>query len=495
MPEILSNPSVHLFDLILIVLYLVGMILFGRYYGKNVKSSRDYFLAARSLPWWIIAMSIVGSNIGATDYVGAAGSAYRIGVAQANFEWIGAIPAMVLSAFIFIPFFWRAGVYSIPEFLGNRYSVRVRILSAGILAVFSVFIVGVFLWASAIMLKTYLGWPIWVSVLVTAAVVGFYTISGGLAAVAISDSVQFAIMVVGGIALAWLGIDRVGGVDEFVHRLQTEYPGHLQAFLPSSHEEFPWDGVILGLGFVLSPAYWCANQVVLQRTMAARSAWDGQASMIFAGIAKTFIPVLIVLPGLLALLLTNGSIQNPDETMPWMIREILPPGLSGLLFVAFIAALQSSVDSTLNSTATVVTRDIIGVLRPMTDDKKILRLGKRITFATLFLGVCSAPLTAYFDGIYVYVQQVLSFFQGPMFAIVLLGVTTKRIAPSSGLPSVLLGIASAATMSIAGVTLLYTAFFSFVVTVVLLLLFTALARPSEHRGTDGLAQPSGAHNG
>ena len=289
------------------------------------------------MPWWVIGLSIIGTNIGSNDYIGASGNAYRIGIAQANFEWIGAIPAMILSALIFIPFFWRAGVYSVPEYLGLRYNNAVRFIAACVMSLFAVVIVGVFLWATAIMLRTYLGWPIWFSILITSAVVGFYTISGGLGAVAITDTIQTFIMFVSAVIAAIIGIQKVGGFDAFVTTLSGTYPQHLNAFLPADHPTFPWPGVIAGLGIVLSPAYWCANQAILQRTFAARSEWDGKASMIFAACLKTFVPFLIVMPGLLALVLAGKTITHQDQALPWVIKHVLPAGISGLMFVAFIA--------------------------------------------------------------------------------------------------------------------------------------------------------------
>ncbi len=483
---------IHVIDLILIVAYLIGMVAFGFYYSRHVKGAHDYFLAGRSLPWWVVGMSIVGSNLGSNDYVGAAGGGYRIGIAQANFEWIGAIPAMILCAFIFIPYFWRAGVYSIPEYLGLRYNQAVRAISAVILSFFSLFIVGIYLWATATMLQVYVGIDISVGVWITAIVVGLYTITGGMAAVAISDTVQFAIMIGGGFALAVLGVSRVGGVDEFTTRLATEFPQHLNAFLPADHAEFPWPGVLLGLAMVMSPAYWCANQVILQRTFAAKSRWDGQAAMIFAALAKTVMPFLIILPGFLVLLLSAKPLDNQDQALPWLIREVLPPGLSGLLFVAFIAALQSSVDSTLNSTAVMITRDVYGVLegsdaKHVEDhehkrrDQRDLRLGKWITFTVLALGVLFAlnidGVKSQFRGIYSFVQLGLSYFQGPMFALLLLGILTRFITPAAGVWGLGLGVLSAVYMGAfglpgltagEGLNMLYIAFYSFLFTIALL---------------------------
>jgi len=345
------------------------------------------------------------------------------------------------------------------------------------MSVFAVVIVGVFLWATAIMLQTYLGWPIWFSILVTATVVGFYTISGGLGAVAITDTVQTFIMFFTAIIVAFIGIEKIGGFDMFIKTLQNNYPDHLHSFLPANHPVFPWPGVILGLGIVLSPAYWCANQAILQRTFAAKSEWDGKASMMFAACLKTFVPFLIVMPGLLALTLAGKSITHQDQALPWVIKHILPAGISGLMFVAFIAALQSSIDSTMNSTSVMIVRDIINVAKKTKlTDRAQLRLGKLFTFIILIVGIAFAPITAYFQGIYVYVQYALSLFQGPIFALMLFGILDKRITPSAGLFSMISGLAVAAVLGWLQFNMLYIAFLSFVYSAIALYIVSLLTK-------------------
>lgn len=466
-----TDASVHPLDIFLIVTYMLGILAFGLYVGKGVKNSSDFFLAGKSLSWWVVGLSIIGSNIGSNDYVGAAGSAYKIGIAQANFEWIGAIPAMILAAFLFIPYYWKAGVYSIPEYLGLRYNQSVRFISASVLSLFTILMVGAFLWSTALMLKTYLGWPIYFSILVSAFVVGVYTATGGLKAVTITDTVQVFIMFAGAFGLMFLGIEKSGGLDSFISKINNDYPEHLKAFLPATHSEFPWPGVVLGLGLVLSPAYWCTSQVILQRTLGAKSQWDGQASMIFAAFAKTMVPFLIIFPGFLALVLLKTPLEYPDQALPWVVKNVLPPGLSGLLFVSFIAALQSSVDSTLNSTATMVTRDIVGVIRKERSDAFDLKLGKIVTTTALLLGMLVAPFTSLFAGIYAFIQEMLSLFQGPMFALVLWGIVSRRPTSKAGLYTILFGLLFAFSLNRTGVNMLYVAFYSFIASS--LILFTS----------------------
>ena len=466
----------HTADLLIIVGYLILISFVGLRLSGRVDNARDFFLAGRSLTWWVIGLSIIGTNIGANSYVGAAGNAYNVGIAQANFEWIGAIPAMILAALVFIPLYWKAGVYSIPEYLGLRYNQPVRVAAALIASIVAMFAIGAALWALAITLQTYLGWPIWVGILVTGTVVGAYSIAGGLAAVAFTDALQVCIMFVGGVVILWLGFSETGGMLEFASRLTEENPNHLKAYLPADHEAFPWPGVILGLGIVLSPAYWCTGQAILQRSLGARSQWDASAGMMFAAFAKTLVPLLVVFPGLLALVM-HAQIEYPDMALPWVIKHVLPPGLSGLMFVAIIAALQSSIDSGINSTSLMITRDVRHVLMKNVDESRDLVIGRYLSLAILLGAMAFAPLVEAFGGIYQFIQTMLSLFQGPMLALLLLGAFTYRATPQAGLITLITGVPIAALILYAGVNMLYVAFTSFALSLVTLWVVSGFTQP------------------
>jgi len=450
----------HPLDLAIVVAYLATITVVGFRVSRRVHDAHDYFLAGRSLSWWIIGLSIIGTNVSANGYVGASGGAYKVGIAQANFEWIGAIPAMILASLVFIPLYWRAGVYSIPEYLGARYNQSVRLLAALIASVFAVFAIGVSLWAIALTLETYMGWPIWVGIVAMGTVVGLYSISGGLAAVAFTDALQVLIMFLGGVVIVAIGISDAGGTASFASTLVTENPTHLQAYLPADHDEFPWPGVLLGLAIVLSPAYWCGGQAILQRTLGAKSQWDASASMMFAAFAKTLVPLLIVFPGLLALVL-HARLEYPDMALPWVVKNVLPPGLSGLMFIAIIAALQSSIDSGVNSTALMITRDIRGVLVKNARPERDLAIGRWLTLVILLGGMAFAPFIGELGGIYFLIQTLLSLFQGPMLALLVLGAFTRHATPTGGIITLVSGVALAGVLLATGLNMLYVAFLSF----------------------------------
>ena len=451
----------HPIDLAVVLAYAALITFVGIRISQQIKTAKDYFLAGRSLTWWVIGLSIIGTNVDTNGYIGASGNAYSIGIAQANFEWIGAIPAMIIASLIFIPLYWRAGVYSIAEYLGLRYNQAVRVVAAIIVTTVSVFAMGVAMWALAITLETFMGWPIWLGILASGTVVGLYSIAGGLGAVAITDSIQVCIMFVCGLIIVAIGISDAGGAESFVSKLTAANPTHLSAYLPADHESYPWHGVILGLGLVLSPAYWVGGQAILQRTLGAKSQWDASAGMMFAALAKTFVPVLIVFPGLLALVMM-AEIDYPDMALPWVIKNVLPVGVSGLMFVAIIAALQSSIDSSINSTALMITRDIRHVLIKNHDPDSDLKIGRFLTLALLLTAMSIAPYIGDLGGIFNFLQFLLSLFQGPMLALLLLGALTRRATPMAGIFTLVSGVVLAALLSVVWeLNLLYVAFFSF----------------------------------
>lgn len=474
-------------DTLIIVFYMGAILVFGLFFRKYVSTTEDFFLAGKMLPWWVISFSIIGTNIGAYDYVGGAGGAFRFGIAQANYEWLGAIPAMIVSSLLVVPYFWRNAVYTVPEFLGKRYNEGVRTIEAVIYGVFLVMLLGIFFWASGLMLHTYLGWPLKLSIVITAVVVGLYTVTGGLAAVALTDVVQLGVMFVGGISMAIIGFWRAGGVGVFFRKLASSHPQHLDLFLPLDNPYYPWLGMIFGLGLVLSPAWWCANQSIIQRTLGARSEWDAKAGMLFAAFPKTMIPLLIVLPGFFALMFASpAQISDPDQALPWVIKNLLPPGLAGLVFVAFIAALHSSVDSTLNSAATLWTKDIYQrYIRREASDRHYLVIGRMLTAVFVVLGVLFAPITDRFPGIYVAMQNLLSFFQGPTLATLLLGILWWRATRWGGFFGLTGGVASAVGMFLFKMNFLYVAWWSFVVSGAINIavsLFTSPEKPEKLRG-------------
>ena len=431
-------------DYFIVFLYLAGTIVIGLYYEKYISSSSDYFLAGKLLPFWAIAISIVGTDIGAVDFVGLTGQAYRFGIVVANFDWIGSVPAMILAGLIFIPYYWRAGVYTIPEYLGRRYNIYLRAISAVIWLIFIAFTLGVILWATGVLLQEMIGWPIMLSIILTVVIVGLYTITGGLSAVVMTDFIQVIIMIVGSVAILVLGFWEIGGVGSLFDKVLAmgpEYANHFNLVVsPEANTPYPWTGILFGLTFVLAPAYFIGNQVIIQRSLGAKDEWNAKASMIFGAALKILIPIIVVVPGLIAVVLFP-NVQDGDGVYAKLIKELLPPGLTGLVFAAFLAALMSSVSAIVNSVATVWTKDIYELfIKKDADDRHYLIVGRYVTGIILVLAVLTSPLSDQFPGIYVYVQTINSFIQGPILAVLIMGIFSKRTTQWGGLAGLISGV-------------------------------------------------------
>jgi Na+/proline symporter len=536
-------------DYLIVIMYMMGVLILGVFFARYIKTGGDFFIGGRALPFWAIGMSVVVSDIGAVDFIGVAGEAYNSGIGVANFDWIGSMPALVFAAFIFIPYYWRAGVYTIPEFLGKRYNSAIQIIMGLIWGMTLLVGLSVMLWVTAEQfLHGVLGWNIWFSVGLMAFIAGVYTFSGGLSAVVMTDVVQMIIMFIGGFALLFLALWEIGGVaalkekvvasqprivlnfpgapadveeeqvlaaletagfdinyvkktaeidilnpNQFIVRLNTAVPPdmldrvqidedgfmvnqaamlaeardraiaaveplgraevqfyqifdrHFTILLPhDTPSGFPWTGVVFGLGIVMATAYMSGNQAVVQRALGARSEWDAKGGMLFAGFLKSFIPLLVAVPGLAAVVLLP-DLPKGDSAVPGMIKMLLPPGLRGLMFAALFAALMSSVDSTLNSASTIWTTDLYGrfvrfAQRRSLNEREALFVGRSFTVVFIILAAFLSKTFGDNRGIYNFLQTVLSLFQGPVFAILLLGIMWRRTTQWGALAGLLIGV-------------------------------------------------------
>ncbi|MEK7992704.1 MAG: sodium/solute symporter, partial [Planctomycetota bacterium] len=306
-------------DYFVVIMYLVGIMVLGLYFARFVRSADDFFLSGKTLPFWAVGMSIVATDISAMDFVGVAGQSYRFGVSVGNFDWLGSMPAMLLAAFIFIPYFWKAGLYTIPEYLGRRYNDGVRAVASMTWIIFFALDLGVLFWATAVMFEPLMGWKPWFSILVMAIVVGLYTFFGGLTAVVMTDVVQMIIMFVGGATVVVVGLYHAGGwggLTDKIAAMGDAYKNHFELIQPADTQTpFPWTGILFGLTLVMSNAYMIGNQAIVQRCLAAKSVWHAKASMLCGAFFKMFIPMLVMLPGLIALT-ANLGIDDGDQAFP-----------------------------------------------------------------------------------------------------------------------------------------------------------------------------------
>jgi len=439
-------------DYAVLALYLTGTLALGLAIGRRISTGKDYFLAGRRLPWWIIGTSLVATDIGGTDIIGVGGAAYSYGLAVGNFEWIGCIPAMIVAAFVFIPFFWRAGVYTIPEFMEKRFNAPVRSALALCWLAFMACNVGIMLFASAKMITNTFdlklaggflqGWEIEACILAGALLVGVYTLAGGLAAVVYTDMIQCFVMIGGCLLVVVIGLVEVGGISELFARVHEIEQGraattgasqqlseHTSLILPvDTKSPFPWTGIFFGLALILSPAYWIGNQAIVQRSFGARSEFEAKAAYIWGALLKNVIPIVIAIPGLIAFVkfpeLTEG-----DDAFPALVSHILPVGVKGLFLAAFVAALMSSIDSYLNSAATILTNDLYKrFLHRNADERRLLFVGRLTTVALLAWGIGFALYISQLEGtgIYTVFQTLMAFFQGPTLALLLTGLLWQR---------------------------------------------------------------------
>jgi SSS family solute:Na+ symporter len=487
----------HGIDYFIVIAYLLGITALGLYFARFVRSADDFFLSGKSLPFWAVGMSIVATDISAMDFVGVSGQSYRFGVSVGNFDWLGSMPAMLLAAFIFIPYFWKAGLYTIPEYLGRRYNDGVRAVASLTWIIFFALDLGVLFWAAAVMFAPLMGWPHWFSVAATATVVGLYTFFGGLTAVAMPDVVQRLILIVGGATVLVVGLYHAGGWGGLVDKITAmgeTYHHHFELVQPADTQTpFPWTGILFGLTLVMSNAYMIGNQAVVQRCLATKSVWHAKASMLTGAFFKMFIPLLVMVPGLIALAVFPGM-EDGDHAFPTLVKSLLPPGLRGLLFAGFLAGLMSTIDSILNSTATLWTKDVYErFLVKGASDRHYMLVGQLTTVVLLVFGALSSPLSKQFPGIYVAIQTFLSFFQGPVFSILLLGMFWPRATQWGGLVGLVGGIGTSILLFFFKGRLftiedpfLYVSWWSFVVGVLLNVTTSLMTRPHPQERLSGL---------
>ncbi len=522
-------------DYSVIAFYLVGTIWLGVHIGSKVKTGADFFLAGRSLPWWAIGMSLVATDIGGTDIIGVGGAAYKHGLAVANFEWIGCIPAMIVGALVFIPFLYRTGVYTIPEYLERRYNASVRSVVAACWLIFMACNLGIMLLASAKLMSAMFGWnPLW-CVIGTAMLVGFYTSVGGLAAVVYTDVIQCVVMIVGCLLVLVIGLGKVGGISGLQERLQkiaASESAELQngdAEQASPNQEtgdrdaiaarndrtqlimpvdtdtpFPWPGIYFGLAMILSPAYWIGNQAIIQRSLGARSEFEAKASYVWGALLKNIIPVIIAVPGLIAVAMFP-DMADGDQAVPRLVGAILPSGLRGLFVAAFLAALMSSVDSYLNSASTIVSYDFYKrYVNQSVTPEQLLTVGRVTTIVLVVWAILFALLLMQLSqgsGLYAIFQTLMAFFQGPAFAVLLVGMLWRRATGKAALIALLSGISTSVLLySLNQATVyeaigwqplfrvqdpyLYFSIWAFLVSLAVLVLLSLCMRADQHEKSD-----------
>jgi SSS family solute:Na+ symporter len=410
-------------------------------------------------------MSLVVSDIGAKDMIGVAADSYRYGAVMMNFDFVGCSLAVLVAAFLFMPFFWMAGIYTIPEYLGRRYNQHVRRFFAVLWTLFMLATLGTIFVSAAAMFKVLLGWPFWFSVSVTAVMVAVYTTVGGLKAVVVTDAFSCAVLMIGATLICWFGLDRVGGwsaMQEAIGQMNVDWTAHhFDLVPPADHPKYSWPAVFLGLALVLGPAYWIGNQAIVQRNFGVRSENEARSAYVLCAAIKMFFPLLLVIPGLIALALfheqlgipfVGGDLADPDENwqgnlvLPLLVVKLLPTGILGLVVGAFLAGVLSNLDSYVNSASTLVVTDLYKpLIRTAATDHECLVMGRVLVVVFVLCGVGASYLVdSWFESVFDAFQTFMSLFQGSLLALLLLGMLWHRTTQWGGLAGMLLGVTTAA---------------------------------------------------
>ncbi len=433
-------------DWVVIALYflLIGWVAW--WYGRNQQDKEDYFLAGRNAGWVVIGASIFTSNIGSEHIVGLAGQGATTGMAMAHWElhaWV-----LIMLAGLFVPFYYRSGVETIPQFLEKRFNARARwILSCVSLVAYVFTKVSVTVYAGAVVFQALLpdafGSPqnaFWVGAFTTVIITGIYTVFGGMRAIMNTATPQAVIILLGSFTITAVGLSRLGGWGELVTMCRANSAA-FSLWRPLSDPTLPWLGVIIASPIV-GIWYWCTDQYIVQRTLSAKDLATARRGALFGGLLKVWPVLIFMIPGmigwalhqkgLLALptkLVEGVAVINPDLVFATLVRELLPSGVRGLIVACLLAALMSSLASLFNSSASLFTVDIYEKLRPGRSPKHLLNVGRIATAVVVGLGILWVPVMGKVQGggLYQYLQNVQGYIAPPITAVFLLGLFWRRV--------------------------------------------------------------------
>ena len=422
--------SISTIDILIIFSYLIFIVIIGLWSSrKKNKTSSGYFLADKSLTWTVIGASLFASNISTVHLVGLAESGYIDGIVWGNFEWFSAFE-LILLAFIFIPFYLRTKIATLPEFLEKRYDSRSRV----ILAIFSILAalfmhIGVSFYAGAIVIENLFGINILISIIIIAIATGIYTIIGGLVSVVVTESLQTIVLIAGSVTITILAIYHLPevGINSYESLKSAVDPDRLKAVsFDSAKKGFTFLDMLFG-HLVLGIWYWCTDQTIVQRALGAKSEKQAKLGALFAGFLKILPVFVMVLPGILAFALFRDEIGSETKNvLPILITELMPIGLKGLMIAALLAAVMSSVAAALNSCSTLIVYDVFEKLRPNQSDKSKIRIGQITSVTVLVLAVTWSPFIGNLGSIFALINQMFSIFAPSIVVVFLWGVLSKK---------------------------------------------------------------------
>ena len=411
---------------------------------KN-KDTEDYFLAGRNVGWFVIGASIFASNIGSEHVVGLAGTGFESGTPMAKYELQACI--LLLLGCLFLHLYIRCGAVTLPEFLEKRFVSRSR----WFLSIFSwvgyvITKVSVTIYAGGIVVSELLGVSFWGGAIGIVVFTGIYTIVGGMKAVIYTETLQTVILILGSLIITFLGIQEIGGWTAMTETVKAVSPQHFNMWRPMSDPDFPWTGLLIG-GTIVGIWYWCTDQYIVQRTLAANNIKIGRRGAIFGAYLKLLPIFIFLIPGIIAFALTIENpemfrVEKADRAFPMLVKTLLPVGLKGLVAGGLIAALMSSLASVFNSCSTIFTIDIYKKIMPDKEEKQLLRIGKTATAVIVVLGIFWIPIMEKIGGgvMYQYLQNVQSYIAPPVTTVFLLGIIWKRVNSTAAITTLMTGL-------------------------------------------------------
>lgn len=434
--------KLELLDSGVFIAYVLGLLILALWISKEDKqqgkNTEDYFLASKALPWWAIGASLIASNISAEQIIGMSGSGYALGLAIASYEWMAAITLIIVGKYM-LPIFLKNGIYTMPQYLEQRFDSRVKTTMALFwLAVYIFVNLTAVLWLGGLAIETVAGVD-WMWGMVFLAVFSVaYSLYGGLKAVAYTDILQVVLLVFGGLFLSYLALDAVSegqGVLAGFGVLTEQMPSHFDMILSKDNEHYmslPGISVLIGGMWIMNLSYWGFNQYIIQRALAAKDIKEAQKGIAFAAYLKLLMPIIVVLPGIAAVVL-YPNLSAPDQAYPSMMA-LMPVGIKGLVFAALVAAIVSSLASMTNSISTIFTMDIYAKLQPGKSQRHYVHIGRVAALLSLSIAlVVAEPLLGKFDQAFQYIQEFTGFFTPGIVVIFVMGMFWSKTTAAGAL--------------------------------------------------------------
>ena len=451
--------DLDIFDYLILAIYFAFVLGIGFAARRAIKTSADFFLSGRSMPAWVTGLAFVSANLGALEILGMAANGAQYGLLTLHYYWIGAVPAMVFLGIVMMPFYYGSKVRSVPEFLRLRFNRPTHLLNAISFALAQVLIAGVNLYALALILDALLGWPLWLSIVLGAAIVLTYISIGGLSSAIYNEVLQFFVILAGLIPITIIGLKKVGGIDGLFEKVRSGPLGeaalHTWSNTGSSADNplgANWIGIVFGLGFVLSFGYWTTNFAEVQRALSAKDMSAARRTPIIGAFPKLLIPIVTVIPGLIAIVTVKGlGAESGDlvynNSIPLLMNDLLPNGVLGVAVTGLVASFMAGMAANVSGFNTVFTYDIWqSYVRKDRSDEYYLRIGRWATIGGVIIGIGTAFIAAGFNNIMNYIQALFSLFNAPLFATFIVGMFWKRMSPWAGFWSLLLGTLSSLTL-------------------------------------------------